>query len=143
MSTYSVKVRYDTGTVVDTITGEVKSGPGASHLGGQFLAVHLPSGAIEHIAIHRIYSIEEHDPAPRRGPSVEIPHRGARVDIDNYSWPVGSPRPVGVPEVWDKYGDRWDLEEGNGLWHSEGQQFPEPWDALLEHYGPVTNRFRA
>ncbi|OZF05221.1 hypothetical protein CH302_00940 [Rhodococcus sp. 15-2388-1-1a] len=136
-----MKVRYDTGTVVDTITGEVESGPGSSQLGAQFLAVRLPSGATEHIAIHRIYSIEELKPAPTvlRKPA---PPTG-KADLDSYQWVAGDPRPVGAPEVWDRNGDRWDLDEGNGLYHSEGHQFPEPWDALLEHYGPVTNRFRA
>lgn len=113
-------------------------------------------GPVLNIAIHRIYSIEQLDeipapsqqyyPDPKTG-IVTVPEEDPKqgqlsADGTHRAWSGSDPQPMEpVNAVWDKDGHRWDHNDGVNLWESEAQPYPEPWAALLEQFGPVTDRF--
>lgn len=167
MPTYRVKVRYENELGIKAVVGDVETGPGASVLGPQFLALHLdqdtrdalsdmakrnsfnstiPHGPVLNIAIHRIYSIEQLDEIESAPTTTWVSGAsgGGGGSSVHRTWSGSDIQPAfGVDAVWDKDGHRWDFLDGVNLWESDAAQYPEPWSALLSHYGPVTDRFVA
>ncbi|WP_141216840.1 hypothetical protein [Rhodococcoides fascians] len=143
MPTYRVKVRYENELGIKAVVGEVETGPGASVLGAQFLAVHLdqdtrdalsdmakraafnstiPHGPVLNIAIHRIYSIEQLDEIPDPPQQYHPDPKTGIVTVPAEEPKQGKLSADGTHRAWSG-SDPQPMEPINTVWDKDGHRW--------------------